>query len=440
MKFKVRLASVFIIFFIIAAAPCFGAQAAEKSAYGKDRRPYSCFMKRFMNFTGEDFQGQEGISQFLNAAAPDVETSKKINDYGKSIYEKYKKDIDELIKDFDKISAEKNPRPEESHLKSMRSHSPVINFNYTRSLARALIPAARYLASQKRHSDALKLATLVFRFGQLVQNGDGSAPLLITCMIGISVKNIAAENVIADFLLEGGFDAAFYDSYSASLLKMNDDELNIVEIINCERYSMINTLEYEVFIRQGNKTEFSQYADQIPDARLEEAKNYTTGLFNSFYDTVSIYLTQYSDKPYIVKDLMDKMFQEISERGRPSLWKALSPIKAVGDILLAIAMPNFSRSYEQLLRSRYYPFGAALLSKILAGIKSGAKIPQTIAEIEGMSKLKLPPDYFNDKDRALKYKNIDGNLTLYSIGIDLKDDGGDPKKDIILFRLPQNFK
>jgi len=281
MKFKVRSATVFIIFFILALIFGTDARGAEKSAYGNGRKPYSCFMKRFMNFTAEDFRGHEGISQALNAFAPDAETSKKINDYGKSIYEKYKNDIDGLITDFDKIIAEKNPVPGQSHFAAMRSYNPVIDFNYTRAAARALISAARYLASQKRHSDALKLAALVFRFGQLVQNGDGDAPLLITCMIGIAVKNVAAENVINAMLLDGGFDSGFYGSYAESLIKIKDDELNMVEIMNCERYSMISTIEYEVFIRRGNNAGCSKYADQIPDARLEEAKQYTMELFNS---------------------------------------------------------------------------------------------------------------------------------------------------------------
>jgi hypothetical protein len=416
------------------------ADAGDAPAYTKNRLPYKNFMKTMQHLTTEDLSGIDKVSNFISKVDLSEDESGQLTDYGKKIYDKYKAEIDELIKNYDKILDVVNPLPSEAQYAAIRSSSPVMDFRYTRSIARVLAAASRRLESEKRYDEALKLTTLAWRFGQMIQNGDGGASMLITAMIGIAVKNIAAQENICRLLIAGDFDAGFYRSYSARLLKLIDDEMDMSQIMYCERRSFLNILEYEVFVKSNIKTDYSEMVNKIPADRLEEGKKYSIGIFNAYYDSVSVYLTKYKDEPYILRTHLEIMSKEISERGQPSMWKLLSPIKSVGDILLAIAMPNFSRAYDQFLRSKYYPYGAAILAKTLAEVKGGAAVPESPEALEKLCGIKLIPDYFNKNKGPLVYKKAGDNFVLYSYGVDYHDDNADSDKDIILFKIPAGRK
>ena len=412
----------------------------DAPAYAKNRLAYKNFMKSMQHLTQNDFKDIDRAAGYISKAELSDEELRQLTEYGGKIYNKYKTEIDSLIKDYDKIIETKNPRPVEAQYAALRSTSSVIDYRYTRSLVRVLAMVARWLESEKRYEEALKLTTLTWRFGQIIHNGDGEVSLLITAMIGIAVKNIAAQGSMNRILTAGNFEAEFYQNYSQRLFKLIDDEMDMSQIMNCERRSFINVLEYEVFVKSNIKTEYSEIVNKIPVDRLEEGKKYSVGIFNAYYDSVSVYLTKYKYEPYILKTHLEKMAKEIGEKGQPSLWTLLNPIKSVGDILLAIAMPNFTRAYDHFLRSKYFPYGAAVLAKTLAGVKKGAAVPESLEALEKLCGLKFIPDYFNPKKGPLVYKKAGGHFILYSYGTDYHDDNGDWDKDIILFKIPASYK
>ncbi len=416
------------------------ANAGDAPAYAKNRLPYKNFMKSMQHLTSEDLSGIDKVANFISKADLSVDELRQLTDYGKKIYDKYKTEIDELIKNYDKILDIGNTLPSEAQYAAAGSSSPVIDFRYTRSITRVLAAVSRWLESEKRYEEALKLTTLTWRFGQMIQNGDGEVSTLISAMIGIAVKNISIQQNMCRILIAGNFDAEFYQNYSSRLLKLRDDEMDMSQIMYCERRSFLNVLEYEVFVKSNIKTDYSEIVNKIPADRLAEGKKYSIDIFNAYYDSVSVYLTKYKDEPYILRTHLEKMSKEIAERGQPSLWKLLSPIKSVGDILLAIAMPNFSRAYEQFLRSNYYSYGAAVFAKTLAGVKNGAAVPESLEALEKLCGIKLIADYFNKNKGPLVYKKIGDDFVLYSYSIDYHDDNADSDKDIILFKIPAGHK
>jgi hypothetical protein len=437
---KSFLLAILTVFFAVFIQFSPAAAGDDDPAYNPQRKPYSCFMRTLGNMTQGDLKDINAISTLLPKKSLDDNETSKLNGYGEMIYEKYKAEIDALIKDYYNIAGSKNPVPSEAQFAAARIGDKIIDFGYTRSLARAMIAVARYLQSEKRHEEALKLTFIVWRFGQIISNGDGGVPSLIMSMIGMAVKNIAAEGNFARSLTGGSFDAKFYDDFSAALLKANDDEMDMKAILNCERRTMINVFEYEVFIKNNKNPEYSNLLGRLSDSTLDESKKYTIGIFNDCYDSVAVWLTDHAAEPYIVKGLIEKQAAEISKNGQPTVWNFFNPSKAVGNILLAIAIPNSSRAYDQFLRAKLYPHGAAVLSKILSGVKKGGIVPRTINEIEEICGFKLPPDWFNDKKGAPAYKPAGDNFVLYSYGLNYADDNASEKDDIILFSIPKNYK
>jgi len=434
------------IIFLIAAFVMSGlsfsvfADIGDGPAYGKGRLSYNNFMKSMQHLTSNDFSGVEKVSDFISKVGISDGELLQLSDLGKKIYNKYKVEIDDLINNYDRLVDIANPLPGEAQYAAIRSSDPVIDFKYTRALARVLAAVSRWLESEKRYEDALKLTTLTWRFGQIMHNGDSGVSSLITAMIGTSVKNIAARENICRLLIAGDFDAGFYRSYSTRLLKLIDDEMDMSQIMYCERRSFINVVEYEVFVKSGVKTEYSEMVDKLPADRFEEGKKYSTDIFNAYFDSVSVYLTEYKDEPYNLSVHIEAMSKKIAERGQPSLWNLLNPVKSVGDILLAIAVPNFSRAYEQFLCSKYYPYGAAILAKTLAEVKGGAAVPESIEALEKLCGIKLLNDYFNKDKGPLIYKKIGDYYMLYSRGADYNDDNADSDKDVVLFRIPAGRK
>ncbi len=432
---------IIVTAFLVAFAQFSPAAAGDDDpAYGAQRRPYSCFMKALGNMTQGDLKEIGELSTLLSKKSLADDEASRLNAYGRAIYEKYKAEIDALIKDYDKIAGSKNPVPSEAQYAAARVADKTIDFGYTRSLARSMIAVARYLHSEKRHEEALKLSFIVWRFGQMISSGDGGVPSLIMSMIGIAVKNIAAEGNFTRGLTVGNFSAEFYDDFSAVLLKTSEDEMDMKAVMNSERRIMINVFEYEVFIKNNKDPQYSNLLGRLSDSMLDESKKYTIGLFNDYYDSLSVWLTDHAAEPYVIKGLVEKQAAEISKNGQPTAWNFFNPSRAVGNILLAIAIPNSSRAYDHFLRAKLYPYGAAVLSKILSGVKKGAIVPRTIAEIEEACGFKLPPDWFNDKKGPLVYKPAGDNFVLYSFGLNYADDNASEKDDIILFTIPKSYK
>ncbi len=418
---------IFLFYFLLTSPVLY---AADKKAYKPGRLPYNNYMKSLQNFSTEDIDRVNKAFELTVKKNLTEEELEQINSCGKFIYEKYKTDIDLLIKNYDKLINEKNPRPSDAQYRAIRSSAPMLDLSYT-----AITIISRRLESEKRFEDALKLSTLSWRFGQIVLNGDGGISSLITAMIGIAVKNFSAQENLCRIMISGDFDAEFYQKYSKNLLKLSEDEMDMAGVMECERRTFINVLEYEIFIK-NSKSEYAEIINKIPDGRLEEAKKYAVDNFNSFYDSVSVFLVKYKSEPYELRKKLQVLSREITEKSEPSLWQLLNPLKAAGDILLSIAMPNFSRAYEQILRAKYYSYGTAVCAGVLAALKKGAEFPSTIDMLEKISEIKLWPDYFDKNKGTLKYKKMNEHLTLYSNGFDYTDDGADPVKDIVLFKIP----
>jgi|GEM_PF-4099708 len=429
-----------LVLFLSILFPAAGLCEDNEKAYNSKRQPYNNFMKCMQQLTKKDFECVDKISQLLEKSELKKEELEQVTVCGRMIYEKYKTDIDSLIKNYDRLIDEKNPMPSDKQYLAARSSSAIIDFRYTRSLARALAAVSRWLESEKRFDDSLKLSTLSWRFGQIILNGDGGVSSLIMAMIGIAIKNIPAQNHLCAILNAGDFKAEFYQKYSKRLFELNEDEMDMAAVIECERRTFINVLEYEVYVKNNIKNEYSEIVKKIPDGYLEEGKKYTVGIFNAYYDSVSVFLTKYKNEPYIVKDRFTAMMREITKNGEPSLGQLLNPVKAVGDILLSIAAPNFSRSHEQFLRAKYYSYGAAICARTLAEIKKGATPPVSLEALEKLCGIKLPPDVFDKNRKPLKYKKTNENFTLYSNGNDYKDDGADAIKDIVLLKIPVLMK
>jgi len=426
--------------FLSTLFPAAGLCQDNQKAYNSKRRPYHNYMKCMQQLTKKDFEYVDKISLLLEKTDLKKEELEQLNACGRMIYEKYRTDIDALIKNYDRLLDEKNPAPSAKQYSAARSAGATIDFSYTRSLARALAVVSRWLESEKRFDEALKLSTLSWRFGQIVLNGDGGMSSLIMSMIGIAVKNITAQNHLCQILTSGDFNAEFYQKYSKRLFELNEDEMDSAAVLECERRTFINLIEYEVYVKNNLKNEYNEIIKKIPDAYLEEGKKYAVGIFNAYYDSASVLLTKYKNEPYILKERLAELTREITKKGEPSLGQFLNPVKATGDILLAIAMPNCSRAHEQFLKSKYYSYGAAVCAGALAEIKKGASPPVSLETLEKLCGLKFPPDFFDKNRGPLKYKKTNENFTLYSNGFDYKDDGADAVKDVIILRIPVSIK
>ncbi|MHC4336827.1 MAG: hypothetical protein ACYSTG_02615 [Planctomycetota bacterium] len=304
------------------------------------------------------------------------------------------------------------------------------NLSKYRALANALGWRARLSAEQGRYEDAFNDLKSCYRLGQHIK---GDNTFLIEQLVGMSFEALATQS-LRDILSEYEIDSIVLTKLQKDLEQMVAGEDFIVS------FETEKLFVYDVIQRCFTEGRFGGGHICLGElSRLEDL-----GMINS--GDFSIFEKFWAELPHILFTHPNKQeTREMAERYY-AFWKKMarkSPASTrsegidlksqsseiiKGNILLEILAPRFGRVIEISYHKRTEFRALVTIIGLLRYKSDKGCYPENLQELMTAGYLnELPMDPWSD--RPLVYKKTDDDFTLYSVGEDFEDDGGEVIRD-----------
>ncbi len=108
--------------------------------------------------------------------------------------------------------------------------------------------------------------------------------------------------------------------------------------------------------------------------------------------------------------------------------EALRDDRSLFSMLSRVGIPNYVKARTACARTHAYANEAAIVSALERFRHAEGHYPTALSELSPKFMIAIPADVIGDQ--PLHYRVIDKGFQLYSVGIDGKDDGGVPPKDL----------
>lgn len=417
------------VFFFIHAA-----EASEK-AYSSRKQPLTGFMKMFTNIPKGDlsiaklalfFQSGITCGDFKEMAAG-----------GKAFYEGYHNQFDKIYQDWDKILANLPTLTSQPNIKAARLYyNPVMDFRFCRDISRCFQLVSLYHFEQRNFERAVKTMLLLNWFSHSIARGHKSVPKLIDLIISISIRNMAISEVLWSSLACGEFSPIWLKQIENILVGLESSQPEFAQSLELDFTASLSSTRHLLLDGSSNLVNFptklikvnrKDMADSICD-HMEESNRRILNIF-----------TAYRQNPKKINDELDVFIESIKDSEKARMSDFCNITRKIGQSLVSIGTLNFFKSYDQYLQARYREKGAILLVQFLLHRKKDHYLPKTAAEFAVAAQANIPFDLYDAPKTACRYVLDKDWMTLYSIGIDQIDQGGDPKKDVLLFKVPVKF-
>jgi len=331
-----------------------------------------------------------------------------------------------------------------------------------RGLARALSWRAQLRAEQGRYEDAFNDLKACYQFGQHIR-GDKS---LIEQLVGIAIEAIAVQT-IRDVIGRYHIDSATLATLQQDFEQMIANE-DFTVSIRFEKLSIYDEIQ-RVFtgglggshiipkcivelepavqvigLSGGNEgASFTKKQGQSWLSKLISGVRYEICELGGFIYEAGRFIKKTGYILFLhpnkqqTKESVDRVYSywdrisrkspaQIQTEGIDVEKESMEIVR--GNILLEIFTPALGRIIELSHRIRVDVEATLAVIAILRYKQDTGDYPAKLDELVTAGYLKeLPMDPYTDK--PLIYKKTDGNFTLYSIGSNFKDDGGESGKD-----------
>lgn len=279
-----------------------------------------------------------------------------------------------------------------------------------------------YSREQLRAGDTAKASAAIramFSLSLVAQKGfEGQNPI-IAGMIAIVIKKMAAEAVISASRNVAALSPQERLSIATHIKKCIPFYMDIFDMLEGERRCFTEQLLSEILApqkagllsRMVNAAAFGIFQAYFGDIKEHYEK--------LIADIIATRGKGYSETKRVTSELMKKL-EKYSSSPLAMLRSEINPV-------VLIAIPNFGRANEQCLYSDMMVNSALLSLALRDRADRSEKAPgslvefcadRTVSDVGGLSK-----DLFSGAD--LKYSlSSTGEVTLYTVGPDMKDDGG----------------
>lgn len=412
-------------------------------AYHANNRPLKCFMKDFCE-VDDSFNALSQKIKNFHLTDDEPKNAEEVRGLGKVFYEKYQGKFDTLLKATDKILAEPLPSFTEEQVEAIRSTTNIIDYRFCRTMAYLFKAVAYHLYKSDKPREATDLLRLCFRFGQIIEAGDGEPPLLLQAMVGISLRNLALEDLPAMIMRSNALPADYLEKVSASFAKMETEgvsftipfKLSLAFNINCIQHEFDAMLDPKI---AANRPLIRQ-VESIKNPDMKRIQGECLRRLTEVQNQATDMLQRNFGNPRRFREEFSSFSRELSRKAEASSATtssgSIDPNEKVADTLASISFPNIGKAFEQWQKGRYKVLGMAAMFKVAASVKNGGVLPKTADALKKVLGTDLPIDLFSDKKDPCVFKNDNGKILLYSVGGNGLDEGGnaDHDNDIILFR------
>jgi hypothetical protein len=298
-----------------------------------------------------------------------------------------------------------------------------------RSLAKLLVWRAQLSAQQGRYEDSFNDLTVCYRFGRHIRRGN---VILVEQLVGIAVEALSV-GTIRDILSSHQVDSNTLKALQENLERAFADE-NFVINFAAERLCMYDRIQ-ACFTDSAFGSHL--YLPRIGSLSLGSVKEqeyfWPAGFFTPFVHpkmTFHILFTHPGKKE--TRQMADGLYDyyEKIARKSPAQLKAENEDseqyflrKLKDNLFLGIMAPAFGRIIQISYRFKTEVPATVAIIALQRYKQDKGQYPESLDELRTAGFIKaVPIDPWSDK--SLVYKKTDAGFTLYSVGMNFKDDGG----------------
>lgn len=294
-----------------------------------------------------------------------------------------------------------------------------------RSMTEALVARAMLKAHAGQIEDACSDLMAVHRLARLI----GQGPMVFDRLLAVRIEVLACKGASA---LAGNrqLTGAQAKAHLADLKALPPLPSVIEAIDKGERFSTLDCIA--TCEREGIRTAIAKamYRDQdMSTPNLQLDWNVPLRRANQWYDRMGTACQKgtFAERKKAMETATDDLTQMKIDAMHSGFRRRLRPSRYVGDLLLSLFMPLFGRAaemYDQATMRRRVTEVALVLAACKA---EKGKYPETLTDLKPRYLKKIPNDLFIEK--PLHYKRTGEGYLLYSVGPDMKDDGGKGRDD-----------
>jgi len=289
-----------------------------------------------------------------------------------------------------------------------------------RKIARFLIWRARFSAEEGRFNASFDDLFITYRFGKHLKK----EPFLVSQLVGIAVEALSAgtlKNILNNY------------NINAESLSMLQENLQLA--IANENFT-INLTGEKLFLYDEIQRCFTEDfigSGRICFAGLKRIKRLSSSPGSqeaSELDFLPYVFTQPNrEKTKQDVDALYSFWAELTKKTpyqihieKIDIENKLKEIRK-GNILLGILAPAINRVIELSYRNKTNVYATLTIISLMRYKQEKGQYPESLEEVVSSGFLKeLPMDPWSDK--PLIYKKTADGFTLYSVGLNFKDDGG----------------
>src|ERR1700722_13768567 len=262
----------------------------------------------------------------------------------------------------------------------------------------------------KKEKEAFDAALKIIQFGQRVENSGGPT---LYYVVGAGIKTrglLRIQQMTADTTLNEG-----------DLIQL----IRELDNFKANKEGFINALKVEYQTQ-------AKYCDDYAAGKIPEQTNsafmrslISIGIMPVFNATKT--KREYAQAARVVRDNFSKPFGEVQWSDLPavetniSVWMRLASGNAIGDILFEMLEPDFKNVSSRKSREDVNVTATQLLLALKIYKMRHDKLPDSLSELTPEFFPQVPIDDFDGKP----FRYLPDKKTIYSVGPDLKDSGGE---------------
>ncbi len=340
----------------------------------------------------------------------DIDFAKELIEKNEKVFDYFEKAITLSYFQFPQLQ---NPRTidERTYLPGMEEFRYIAQLNSIK---------ANYLLSQDKEEEALDLIFKTIKMGQMIE--DSPRPLLINYLFGMAIKEIGLERLRMT-IPKLTLSPDKLKNYIAEIEKFKENEEGLIRAMKMEYILLTNTKSKidKIFFGELSKEELKKL--DMEDVYFEIKG---TTYFNYLYkpnQTQKIFAQYYRNFiDNAKKDCNEIKVVKIKPLAPHSKIKMLFTENVIGKVFHDISMANLSGILEKKCLEDFSINGTQLLMAIRAYQIETGKLPSSLKDLTPKYLSEIPKDPFNGKLKYLPDKKI-----IYSVGKNLKDEGGSDK-------------
>jgi len=355
----------------------------------------------------EEKERRKLFQEMVEGKSWDTDFAKELIEKNEKVFDYFEKAITLPYFQFPQLQ---NPRTIdiETYLPGMEEFRYIAQLNSIK---------ANYLLSQGKEEEALDLIFKTIKIGQMIE--DSPRAPLITYLLGMAIKETGLQRLrmtIPKLTLSPGK----LKNYIAEIEEFKENEEGLIRAMKMEYIGLTNTKSRidKIFFGELSK-------EELKKLDMEDFYFEIKGIayFNYLYkpnQSQKIYAQYYRNFiDNAKKDCNEIKVVKIKPLAPHSKIKMLFTENVIGKIFHDTTAVAFSGILERKCLEDFSTNGTQLLMAIKAYQIETGKLPSSLKELTPKYLSEIPKDPFNGKLKYLPDKKI-----IYSVGKNLKDEGG----------------